>query len=131
MIEIIYADGVSEKELIKDMRSRAKKVSNEISQSVSVILDEISENGIEAVNKYSVKFDGVPAREISKEEIKNAYDACPDNIKAALEQAADNIGKYHEKMLAKSWQWNMHTFFKPPNPPHSDALWATKFYAAV
>lgn len=107
MIGIIHADGVSEKELIKDMRSRAKKVSNEISQSVSVILNEISENGIEAVNKYSVKFDGVPAREISKEEIKNAYDACPDNIKAALEQAADNIGKYHEKMLAKSWQWNM------------------------
>ncbi len=107
MIDIIYADGVSEKELIKDMRSRAKKVSNEISQSVSVILDEISEKGIEAVNKYSVKFDGVPVREISKEEIKNAYDTCPLNIKSALKQAGENIRKYHERMLAKSWQWNM------------------------
>ncbi len=107
MLNIIYADGSAEQSLIEEMRGRATKVSAEISQSAAEILRDIAENGIQAVNKYSVKFDGCEAREITKDELKSAYEACSASLKNALEHAKKNIREYHEHMLAKSWEWNM------------------------
>lgn len=107
MLDIIYADGNAEKALIEEMRGRATKVSEEISSRAAVILKEIAEEGIAAVNRYSLKFDGVEAREIDEDELRRAYDACPDSLKKALEKAKENIRAYHEKMLAKSWDWTL------------------------
>jgi len=107
MLEIIFADGNAEQALIKEMRNRATKVSAEISQSAALILKEIEEEGLDAVNRYSVKFDGNEAREIKKEELEAAYNSCYDSLKGALVHAADNIREYHKKMLAKSWDWCM------------------------
>ena len=107
MLDIIYADGRAEQALIAEMRGRATKVSAEISQSAAAILKEIENEGLDAVNRYSLKFDRTEAREITQAELSAAYDACPDSLRAALTHAAENIREYHTRMLAKSWEWEM------------------------
>ena len=106
MPQIIYADGVVEKELLADMRTRAGEVGSAINAAVSEILADIAKNGYDAVCKYSEKFDKVLPREITKDELEKAYSECDTKVRKSLETAAENIRLYHEKMLAKSWEWD-------------------------
>jgi len=105
MPQIIYADGALENKVLSDMRARAGEVGNAVNAAVSEMLSDIAKNGYAAVCKYSEKFDKVLPREISKEEIESAYNECDVKVRESLEKAACNIRLYHEKMLAKTWEW--------------------------
>ncbi|MEG2378129.1 MAG: histidinol dehydrogenase, partial [Clostridia bacterium] len=104
MLDIIMADGISEYAFLNDMRARAGAVNDGITSTVSEILNDISKNGISAVNKYSMRFDGCNPYEISKKQVQDAYDMCPKELIAALLKAHENIREYHVQMLAKSWE---------------------------
>lgn len=106
MLQKIIADGVCEKKLLSDMRARASEVGSAVTASVGAILEDIRENGYDAVCRYSEKFDHAAPREITKEELTAAYENCDPAVRSALEQAAENIAAYHEKMLAKSWEFS-------------------------
>lgn len=105
MISVLKADGVRENALLSEMQNRAGEVSAEVNARVAEMLSEIAQNGMSAVERYSKQFDKSAVYEISKKQLAEAYDTCPDAIRRALVRAAGNIRAYHEKMLVKSWEW--------------------------
>ncbi len=72
----------------------------DVSQLASVVngvLDDIRQNGDSAVKKYEEKFDHVvlSSLKVSDEEMAEAENLVNADLKAALEQAHDNIAKFH------------------------------------
>ena len=105
MIQIVTADGVQEKALIADLRSRSAAVGEEITRSAAAIMEDVRQRGYEAVEEYSLKFDKAAPREFAKEELDAAYSACDARLIRAMEHAAANIRDYNEHLLAKTVEW--------------------------
>lgn len=105
MIQIVTADGVQEKALIADLRSRSAAVGEEITRSAAAIMEDVRRRGYEAVEEYSLKFDKAAPREFAKEELDAAYAACDAKLIRAMEHAAANIRDYNEHLLAKTVEW--------------------------
>ena len=72
---------------------------------VQDIIADISENGDEAVRKYTEKFDGIRLENIavSQEELDEAFAAMDEDMLEILKEAADNISNFHEKQKRNSW----------------------------
>ena len=105
MIQIVTADGVQEKALIADLRSRSAAVGEEITRSAAAIMEDVRRRGYEAVEEYSLKFDKAAPREFAKEELDAAYAACDARLIRAMEHAAANIRDYNEHLLSKTVEW--------------------------
>ena len=105
MIQIVTADGVQEKALIADLRSRSAAVGEEITRSAAAIMEDVRRRGYEAVEEYSLKFDKAAPREFAKEELDAAYAACDARLIRAMEHATANIRDYNELLLAKTVEW--------------------------
>lgn len=105
MLQIIMADGVRETQRLAEMRARASEQSAAITQAAEKILAEVREQGERAVRRYSEQLDHAAPREITQDELCDAYRRCDPAVRAALLQAAENITAYHENMLAKSWEF--------------------------
>lgn len=71
---------------------------SKLNATVSGVLQDIKENGDEAIKKYEEKFDHVKlsSLEVSEEEINEAFDSISNDLKASLEQAHHNIAVFHE-----------------------------------
>ncbi|MEA4933139.1 MAG: histidinol dehydrogenase [Lawsonibacter sp.] len=105
MILIVKADGTAEQKQLEAMRTRAAKKNEDIERIVRSVIENVKENGFEAVRKYSIGYDHSEPYEISHERLEEAYLACPAELIAALEHAARNIRDYNEKLLAKTVEW--------------------------
>ncbi|MBC8034126.1 MAG: histidinol dehydrogenase [Chitinophagaceae bacterium] len=68
---------------------------------VSHILKEIKENGDEAVRRFSLMFDKVSINdmEVSDAEVQQAGESLPENLKAAIRAAKENIERFHKAQL--------------------------------
>ena len=73
----------------------------ELTQKVQGILDEIKLDGIQAIQKYTEKFDGVFLRDItvSEEEIAEAVPQVSSGLQESIRTAALNIRKFHESQI--------------------------------
>lgn len=92
----------------ENILARAKTDIKEVSAIVTTIIDEIVEDGNEAVKSHIKKFDKWEVKSdddllISQEDMKKAYENINDDLKNALHTAYDRIKTYHEKQLPKSW----------------------------
>lgn len=105
MIQIVTADGVQENALIADLRARSAAVGEEITRSAAKIMEDVRQNGYEAVERYSQQFDHAVPREFAPEELEKAYAACDPLLIRAMEHAAANIRDYNEHLLAKTMEW--------------------------
>ncbi len=105
MITIIRADGVAEGRQLDAMRARAAEKNADIELVVKAIMEDVRAEGLSAVERYSLKFDGAAPYELPKERLDEAYAACPAQLIAALEHAARNIRDYNEKLLVKTVEW--------------------------
>ncbi|MGE5393598.1 MAG: histidinol dehydrogenase [Candidatus Saccharibacteria bacterium] len=78
----------------------------DLRDQVEVILSDISQNGIEAIRKYTEKFDGVFIEDIaiSAEEIEAASKLVDQDLKEAILVAAKNIQKFHESQMPEPKQ---------------------------
>ncbi|TGB02310.1 histidinol dehydrogenase [Halobacillus salinus] len=74
-------------------------------KSVQSIIQEVKENGDEAVRRFTEQFDGVllESPRVTKEEFDEAYDSMDGEFITILEEAAANIRSFHEKQLPTSW----------------------------
>ena len=82
----------------------------EVARLVGEILADVRARGDAAVLHYTEKYDGVSARRVSELELPRAVleEALAGLVRAqrdALKQAAARIRKYHQKQLAKSWEY--------------------------
>lgn len=105
MIRIAKADGVSERELINQLKARSGEIDRKVTSAVTDILNNVKQNGDDAVREYTLKFDGhMPSKfEISREEIDLSPDKCDRDFILALYKAADNIRDFHARQKQQSW----------------------------
>lgn len=105
MIRIAKADGVSERELINQLKARSGEIDRKVTSAVTDILNNVKQNGDDAVREYTLKFDGhMPSKfEISREEIDSSPDKCDRDFILALCKAADNIRDFHARQKQQSW----------------------------
>ena len=104
-LKTVVADGQAERRVIAEMKARAAETRGDIENIVRGILEDVRENGMEAVEKYSMRFDKTKPYVISPVVLEKAYNACDPKLRAALEKAAANIRDYHEKMMVKTWEY--------------------------
>ncbi len=73
----------------------------ELRDQVQVILTEIRTDGIDAIRKYTEKFDGVFIENLAltAEEISEASGLVDNALKAAIIIAAANVRKFHESQM--------------------------------
>ncbi|MCI6217937.1 MAG: histidinol dehydrogenase [Helicobacter sp.] len=79
-----------------------------VRESVQNILDDVRENGIEAVLSYVSAFDSWQPKSlddllITQEECKKAYENLSLTTKEALHKAYERISAFHQKQKEKSW----------------------------
>ena len=105
MIRIAKADGVSERELINQLKARSGEIDRKVTSAVTDILNNVKQNGDDAVREYTLKFDGhMPSKfEISREEIDSSPDKCDRDFILALYKAVDNIRDFHARQKQQSW----------------------------
>ncbi|MCQ2972042.1 MAG: histidinol dehydrogenase, partial [archaeon] len=101
-MEILNYNDINLAETIK----RSEQDVNNVIGTVSDILLDVKENGDVGLNKYTEKFDCVKITQlqVSKEEIKEAYENLDDNLLEALKKAASNIEKFHKEQIPKKWE---------------------------
>jgi histidinol dehydrogenase len=70
-------------------------------QSVQVILNEVRQNGDTALKNFSKQFDGVELEDliVREDEIDNAASALSAELKAAIQDAKNNIATFHQQQL--------------------------------
>ena len=105
MITIIKADGSAERRQLDAMRARAAEKNADIELAVKAIMENVRQEGLPAVERYSRQFDHKVPYELPQERLDQAYEACPPELVAALEHAARNIRDYNEKLLYQSREW--------------------------
>jgi len=84
-----------------------------IEERVAAILADVQARGDAAVLEYTARFDGlqadsVAALELTREELKAAFEAITPAQRQALEAAAARVRDYHERQLeacGRSWQY--------------------------
>ncbi len=92
------------------MTHHAGALDEGVDKTVAAILADVRARGDDAVLEYTQKFDrlSVPsmaALELSKDEMKVAFDALDGELKTALMLARDRIEAYHRRQLAESWRY--------------------------
>lgn len=71
---------------------------SKLNATVSSVLQDIKENGDEAIKKYEEKFDHVKlsSLRVTEDEISEAWEKVSADLKDSLEQAHHNIAVFHE-----------------------------------
>lgn len=105
MVKIIKADGSAEYDLIKQLKARGVSDSRKVGDIVSAILDNVKNEGDEAVQRYTAAFDCPSPEyyEVPREAIEDAVNECEPEFIQSLRRAADNICAFHEKQKQNSW----------------------------
>ncbi len=107
-MKIINTNQNSFKNDFETILQRAKSDIKGVSKIVENIIDEIVQDGNEALKRHIEKFDKWQVKInddllIPQEDMKKAYDNLDSNLKKSLHTAFDRIKNYHEKQLPKSW----------------------------
>ena len=87
------------------IRSRSGTFSDEVDATVDNILAQVRDDGDAALLDLIEKFDGVrpdPVK-VPASVLDEAADALDDDLRDAIEGAADNIRRFHEKQVRESW----------------------------
>lgn len=95
-------------EEFENILGRAKVDIKKVSSIVNGIIDDIIQNGDDAVKEHISKFDNwtpssVDDLFIDVKDMEIAYNNIDEKLKESLHLAYDRIKKYHEKQLPKSW----------------------------
>lgn len=104
-MKITKANGKAEYALIENLKKRSGETDQKIVDIVTTIINEVKENGDEAVIEYTVRFDGgVPKKNvIEKEELQSYLDMVDDDFKSAIINAKNNIYDFHLRQAQQSW----------------------------
>lgn len=105
MITTVTADGKKEYEFIELLKKRAQNSDKNVVPTVSEIIENVRENGDDAVREYTLKFDGnAPVKtEITSDEIDTLIEKCDPKYISTVKKAAENIADFHKRQLKQSW----------------------------
>ncbi len=91
---------------LKRIENRINLENNEIvNTTVKKILEDVKNQGDEALKKYTLKFDGFSPDPlgVSKKEIAKAWEETTKPLQEALKNAKHRIEKFHEKEIPQSF----------------------------
>jgi len=96
------------KDEFNEILARGAMDIDKVEPIVKGILDEVKNEGDEALIRHISKFDKWTPKsgsdlKISTDEMKKAYENIDSKLREALQLAFDRIKAYHEKQLPKSW----------------------------
>ncbi|MBO8217966.1 histidinol dehydrogenase [Prochlorococcus marinus] len=97
------------KEAIQELKRISNRTNSECNYKINAIVEEILQEvktyGDLAVEKYTEKFDGFNPNpmQVSKSELKHAWDTIESNLKQSLEVAHRRIKKFHEQEIPSSF----------------------------
>lgn len=93
-----------EKKTWSELTKRPVIKREEITEIIVEIFEKVRENGDQALINFNKKFDEAEIKNInvSQEEIENAESLISDELKKAIQQAKDNITKFHASQLIKT-----------------------------
>lgn len=96
------------KKLLELLSERAENISPDIMQTVADVITDVRKNGDRALHEYTEKFDKVKLESlfVSEEEQERLIEKVPDDLKEVIDEAAENIYKFHQKQLQNSWMMN-------------------------
>lgn len=100
----IYEKSLNEMKRIV-ARYTEQTIDFEIEKTVSEIIQNVAQNGDQAVRDYERKFDNVNLADFSIPafQLDQALDAIDDDLRAALELAKQNITSFHEQEIENSF----------------------------
>jgi len=79
---------------------------SDLEPEVKQIINDVRNRGDAALFDYTEKFDGVKlsSLEVSKKQVKNAYQQVDEEFVSALKLAAERIGSFHRKQKDSIWR---------------------------
>ncbi|KAA9018006.1 histidinol dehydrogenase [Niallia endozanthoxylica] len=91
-------EGISIKRSVDSGTEEQRKI-------VKDIIEQVKNNGDEALKAYTEKFDRVQLTNlaVTESEIEEAYSQVSEEIIEIIKEAAQNIRSFHEKQLRNSW----------------------------
>lgn len=80
-----------------ELAKRKTVATADLNETVKAVFNDIQKKGSKAVKKYTSYFDGVSIENfaVTSSEIENAVAQIPNELKNAIQVAADNISKFH------------------------------------
>ncbi len=98
----------NKQQVIDEVLNRSQFELEEVNKKVKDVLDNIKKNGDKALFEYTEKFDGVKLDnlKVSENEIEEAYNSLDKELIKSLEEAHNNIEKFHKNQVQKSFITN-------------------------
>ena len=97
----------TKEKMLKELSSRSARSYPEIEKTVAGIIGKVASDGDRALFEYTEQFDHVRLNagtmEVTKDEIKEAYDQVDSELLRVMRRALVNIRAYHEKQVRQSW----------------------------
>ena len=93
---------------LDDILLRSQFSYDDVNEKVKAILEDVKQNGDNALKKYSKMFDNanIETIEVTEKEIEEAYNRVDEKFKETLKLAYNNIEKFHKKQLRNSFITN-------------------------
>jgi len=102
-MNITICDGKRELAVFKALKAREGEVDAKVTADVQAILADVQARGDEAVREYALKFDKADPVEV---DIAREAQGCDPAVLQAMQRAAKNIKKFHERQKQQSWYAN-------------------------
>lgn len=101
----IYANGTDEVLFLDELKKRSGETNKKVGEVVTGIIDDVRENGDEAVKRYTLKFDGSLPQyyEVPREVINDALTEADEDFVNALLNAQANIADFHQRQVEQSF----------------------------
>ena len=101
----IYANGTDEVLFLDELKKRSGETNNKVGEVVTGIIEDVRENGDEAVKRYTLKFDGSLPQyyEVPREVINDALTEADEAFVNALLNAQANIAEFHQRQVQQSF----------------------------
>lgn len=115
-MKLIRTYGKTAKEaedLLQQIENRSSIATARLEPAVQRIIKALRKNGDNALKKYAQRFDhlaaDVPLR-VSAEEMANAWENTPSDLRVAMKTAAKNIRSFAQAQMPKAWTRNSAGF---------------------
>lgn len=101
----IYANGTDEVLFLDELKKRSGETNKKVGEVVTGIIEDVRENGDEAVKRYTLKFDGSLPQyyEVTREVINDALTEADEAFVNALLNAQANIAEFHQRQVQQSF----------------------------
>ena len=110
MIKVLDTASENFEQSFAELEALNEALDHSVEDVVKDIIDNIRQNGDKALIEYTNRFDrrsikSVDEIEISAKRLDEAYNSIGDELKNALQIAAERIWNYHERQKSETWTY--------------------------